>query len=354
MTSLTLQNKIVTLSDLPNSNTPNIGMIPSHYLFPILGKVNTEPEYMLHSDGSVFQTFKLPDISLQIIGKMLENMPDDSSFQFYRIQESDRVDYYLCQRIEIDYSFINIEGKNIFNSIFSSYMIYERKMEKITRERIEEGKRALPGEIKIVDTRSNKVYEYLCDYQIDKDFGYTKYPVKSNISAIKTGDLKHSCVLSINNLDALPLCSGILKGKKFLEVITFTKPSKMQRDEIERTIEINKEILKAIRPIEVQNRGYSVDTMKNDINKIVDEISSGIFFVNVSFCLFDVSLQDLRKQYSDFEGTLYKKGIVLYSHSNSARAQYVSFFPGNAVYGEHWNKCYKIFGLMMFSKVMEL
>lgn len=205
------------------------------------------------------------------------------------------------------------------------------------------------------DFENNDLYEYLCDYNHNEGFGFTKYPIKSNISAILTGHSKHSCVFSINNLDAVPLNLGILSEFNFLEVVTLVKPSAAQQNEIQKTIDVNKEILSAIRPDNIEKRGVEVDTMKKDISYILKELKSGVFFVNVSFCLkSEKSLQDLRMIFNDFEEIMYTKGVVLYCHSNSARAQYISLFPGNALYGEHWNKCYRKFSLMLTSKVMGL
>ncbi|NLG19095.1 MAG: hypothetical protein GX556_17360 [Fibrobacter sp.] len=349
--SKSAQNKLVVLDDLPDSSVPDIGNIPSHHLFPIVGKLETEPEFYLHSDGSIFQTFRMHEFSMQEVGVMLENLPENSSLQFYRINKGESR-FYFCIRIGIDYGHIDLSGKRFFSYFFGSHRIFGEENEKITRKRIEAGRKAIPSDSPGAGMTDNDVYNYLCDFEIDDNFPCTKYPVRSNISAILTGKSRHSCIFSINNLDSVPVCNEILKGHEFFEIATIVKPSKDQQAGIEKTIDLNREILAAICPEDSEKRDINVDTMRLDISKIVNDIASGVFFINVSFCLSEKSLPDLSKKFNEFEETLYKQGIVLYCHSNSARAQYISLFPGNSIYGEHWNKTYKKNCLMLLLKVM--
>jgi hypothetical protein len=348
--SKSAQNKLVVLADLPNSTVPSIGEIPSHYLFPIIGVLKRTPSFNLHSDGSIFQIFELPEFSMQVIDMVVENMADDSSIQLYRIhKENGSERYFFCLRLDIDYDFIDLRGRKFFHNLFSSYAVYTNELEQITESRYEAAMRAVPANATEMPINNNP------DYATDEGFAHSQYQVKSNISAILCGKSKHSCVFSVNNLDAVPLNFGILQGHDFLEVVTLVKPSRRQKDAIETSINVNREILSAIRPSNMEARAVEVDTMKADYRHIIKEIQAGVFFIDVSFCLPSVtSLQDLREKFGNFEDVMYQKGVVLYCHSNSARAQYISMFPGNSIYGEHWNKVYKQFGLMLISKVMGL
>jgi hypothetical protein len=355
--SKSAQNKLVVLADLPNCSVPNIGVIPSQYLFPSVGRLNKEPAFNLHSDGSIYQLFRMKEFSALQMNRMVENMPENTSLQIFRIHQPLREmdSYFVCIRADIEYDFIDLEGKNIFNKFAASTSIYCNMIEKVTKERYEQCAGLIPENAEIAKIEGNELYGYLCDYENDEDYAFTKHPVKSNISAILTGKSKHTSVFSINNLDAVPMHYGILNENEFLEIITIVKPSKKQEKEIDKTISTNKEILDAIRPDDVEGRGIGVDTIRKDFTHIMEKIKAGIFFINVSFCMYSKeSLADLRNKFRLFEENMYKQGIVLYCHSNSARAQYISLFPGNSVYGEHWNKVYRKFGLMLIVKVMGL
>jgi hypothetical protein len=349
------QSKIIILSDLPNSFVPNIGQIPSHHLFPILGKIDSRPGFYLHCDGSIYQLFKISEFNFTKVCKAVENLPENSSLQIYRLHNEEGQDkYFISLRIEIDYNLIDLNGSKFFSHLLASNKIYGDKIEQITKKRLNEGLSVI-SDNETVAKNYNEIYDFLCNYEIEGEYLHTKYSVKSNISAILTGKSKHSCVLSINNLDSIPIyCNGILKKKKYLEVVTIVRPSITQKEKIEKSIEINKEILTAIRPLNLDTRDFSVDTMRIDIDKIKTEKTQEILFVNVSFCLSEESLTKLREKFKEFDDELYEKGIVPYCHSNSARAQFISMFPGNSVYGEHWNKCYRKFGLMLMSRVLSL
>ena len=346
---------MVVLADLPESNVPNIGAIPSHFLFPIVGKLKENPEFSVHSDGSIFQLFKMEKLSLPSISKAVDGMPENSSLQIYKVHENRQSEYYMSVRIGIDYSFINLEGKKIASKLFSSCKCYWKKAEKRTAEALAAAAKMIPEGATVADWGSNKLLEFLCDYTTEGDFVHTGFPIKSNISAILSGQGKYSCVFSINNLDAIPMVSKILDQFGYVETVTIVRPTKAQSIAIENNLRMNRSILEAVKPADVETRGTSVDTIRKDISSMLNDIRTGIFFINVSFCLRSkTSMNDLKETYCQFEEALYEKGIVLYSHSNSARAAYISLFPGNGVYGEHWNTVYKRFGIMLVSKVMAL
>jgi hypothetical protein len=241
--------------------------------------------------------------------------------------------------------------------LFSSYKCYANEIEKTTRGAFNAATRMIPEGAMLAGWNDNKLIKYLCDYSTEGDFLHTEYPVKSNISAILSGQGKYSCVFSINNLDAIPMVNNILNSFCYVETVTIVKPGKRQVNEIEKNIKMNKAILESIRPADYESRPtrVRVDTIEKDISSLIEDIRTGLFFINVSFCIKSgISMNDLKETYGVFEDVMYQKGIVLYSHSNSARAAYISLFPGNGIYGEHWNTVYKRFGIMLISKVMAL
>jgi len=355
MTSKAAKNRLVVLADLPESNVPNIGAIPSHFLFPIVGKLKGSPEFFLHSDGSIFQLFKMEKLSLPSISKAVDAMPENSGIQIYKLHDNGITDFYMSVRIGIDYSFINLEGKNFLSNLFSSCNSYLREAEKRTAAAFNSAAKMIPEGAAAADWQRNGLLEFLCDYSAEGDFIHTAFPIKSNISAILSGQKKYSCVFSINNLDAIPMASKILDQFGYVQTVTIVKPTRSQAHAIEKHLGMNSCILEAVRPPDVETRSACVDTINKDLSSMLNNIRAGVFFINVSFCLRSIkSMNDLKETYSSFEDSLYQKGIVLYSHSNSARAAYISLFPGNGVYGEHWNTVYKRFGVMLVSKVMAL
>jgi hypothetical protein len=355
MNSKSAKNRLVVLADLPESNVPNIGAIPSHYLFPIVGKLKESPEFHVHSDGSIFQLFKMEKLSLPSISKALDEMPENSSIQIYKLHENGNANFYMSVRIGIDYSFINLEGKKIVSRLFSSCKCYWKEAEKRTTSAFKSALEMIPEGASVADWGENELIQFLCDYSSEGDFIHSAFPVKSNISAILSGQGKYSCVFSINNLDAIPMIGKILDQFGYVETVTIVKPTKVQSGAIENNLRMNRSILEAVRPPDLESRSTGVDTIKKDFSSMLNDIRTGIFFINVSFCLKSItSMADLKETYGLFEEATYQRGIVLYSHSNSARAAYISLFPGNGVYGEHWNTVYKRFGIMLVSKVMAL
>jgi hypothetical protein len=355
MTSKSAKNRLVVLADLPESNVPNIGAIPSHFLFPIVGKLKERPEFFIHSDGSIFQLFKMEKLSLPSISKVVDEMPESSGIQIYRLHETGNSNFYMSVRIGIDYSFINLEGKRIVSKLFSSCKCYWNEAEKKTEIAYKAALKMIPEGAMVADWSENELIQFLCDYSAEGDFIHSAFPIKSNISAILSGQGKYSCVFSINNLDAIPMVSKILDQFGFVEAVTIVKPTKAQANAIESNLRMNRSILEAVRPPDAETRNTSVDTINKDFSSMLNDIRTGLFFINVSFCLKSVkSMNDLKETYGFFEDSMYSRGIVLYSHSNSARAAYISLFPGNGVYGEHWNTVYKRFGVMLVSKVLAL
>lgn len=355
MKSKSAQNRLVVLADLPQSNVPNIGVIPSHYLFPVVGKLKQSPEFFLHSDGSIFQLFKMDKLSMPLISKTIDKMSENASIQIYKLKSKEKSSYYICIRVGIDYSYVDLKGKKFISKLFSSYKCYWQEAEQRTAIALNIALNMIPEGSVAVEWKNNELIDFLCDYSMDNNFMHTSFPIKSNISAILSGQGKYSCIFSINNLDAIPMVSKILDGFCYIETITIVKPGKAQVNAIENNLLMNKQILEAIRPTDITNRSMSVDTIDKDISSMVDDIRSGLFFINVSFCMkSEVSMSDMKENYALFEETMNQKGIALYSHSNSARAAYISTFPGNSVYGEHWNTVYKRFGVMLISKVMAL
>lgn len=355
MNSRSARNKIVVLNDLPNSSVPSIGIIKSNYVFPILGKLAIDNGYYLHTDGSIFQLYQTEKFNIADLEKIIKGLPTNSSVQVYRLHTADGIEkIYVCIRIMLDYSFVNLKGKKFFDHFFGSYKIYPNKIDQITYESFKLALDLIPQNYTYVNLEDSDLVNYLCDCETENGFIYTKCPLKSNISAILSGINKHSCVFSINNLDAVPMYHSVINSTDYLEIVTIVKPSENQREAIDKVMNVNKEILTAIRPSKT-DREVEVDTMQADVQSILDEIRSGIYFINVSFMLrSEISLSDLKEKFITFESELYKKGIVLYCHSNSARTQYISLFPGNSVYGEHWNKIYHQFCLMLTSKVLAL
>jgi len=353
---------ILTVKDVPDClDVPTIGTIPGNHLFPIHSVTRTPIPFFIHKNGSVFQLFELTDFKVSAVQSLLETLEFSSSFQLYTLKKGSQKRHYLCLSKDIDASFLDVPFTDAFRLFFAGVDHIKVRLERQTRAAYAHLVSALPENAKPASLTKNELLAFLVDYRLSPSgLPLPTSPVKSNLGALLTGENRYSLVSSLNNIDLIPNSAGALSGIDYLLTVSCTRPSKEQNAKILGTAGKNSSLLQALAPKDLESRISRVDTIEIEQDQL-DFLDSrgtrygGVYFIDASFLLCsDKGMSDLSLQYSVFQKLLSTQGILHFTHSTSARAQYTSLFPGNALYGEHFNTAYRPFIFTLCRKLLSL
>lgn len=353
---------ILTVKDVPDClDVPTIGTIPGNHLFPIHSMTRTPIPFFIHKNGSVFQLFELAGFKVSSVQSLLDTLEPGCSFQLYTLKQANRKRYFLCLSKDIDASYLDVPFSDAFRLFFAGVDHLKVRLERQTRAAYEHLITALPENAALLSLTHNELLSFLVDYRLTTSgFPQPISPVKSNLSALLTGENRYSLVSSLNNIDLTPNAAGALSGIDYLLTVSCVRPSKEQNAKILGTASKNSSLLHALAPKDIESRISRVDTIEIEQDQL-DFLDSkgtrygGVYFIDASFLLCsNKGMSDLNLQYAAFQKLLSGHGILHFTHSTSARAQYTSLFPGNALYGEHFNTAYRPFIFTFCRKLLSL
>jgi len=354
------QNQLLTLSELPESfSVPPIGNIPARNLFPIFSHYSGTGKTFVHADGSLFRLYEIMDFNVSTLDALIRNIPVNAALQIYKLKKNESVRIFCAITAYIDYGFMGVSFKDVYKSFLYGMQSREFKFRKSSADALSRlDKMVLPKMVHSSFTE-NELLSFLVDYSVtNQGMPFPSGAVKSNLSLILKGKTSVGCVSSVNNVDMIPNVTECLNDQEYLLTLTCVRPSSDQQKSIQKSATANKEMLLALAP-KFPKGGPRADTLffedGKDFSAMPESENKGAYFFDASFFLSNsLSVDALRLQQSVFQNTLKEEGVLLYSHSNSARAQYTSLFPGNAVYGEHWNTAYSPFLFTFFRKMVTL
>ncbi len=353
-----ISQNLLTIKELPESfSVPPIGNIPARHLFSLYSHCKGQAATYIHSDGSFFRLYEISNFSVQQIDSLIRGIQKNSSMQIYKLKANGVIRSFCAISANIDYAFMKITFKDIYKCFVFGAQKRIYQLEAASNDALDRlEKMVLPNMVE-VPFKNNPLISYLVDYQVNKKgIPYPTSPVKSNLSAILKGENSFGCICSVNNVDMIPQVTNCLRDMDYLLTLTCVRPSEEQQKSISQAAKANTEMLKALAP-KASKGPARADTIFVDRNMVSEAaaLNEGAYFFDASFFLSNTnSVDDLSEQQSEFQNILHDKGVLLYTHSNSARAQYTSIFPGNAVYGEHWNTGYSQFVFTFFRKMVML
>lgn len=334
---------LITCTDLPNSTLPSIGTVSSAHLFPIAWSLQGAEPFKVHFDGSVFGLFAVPRLDLPRLVGITDNLAQGCAAQLYRLRHGGQVLDYIGLSGGVDYEGLRMPVKESRRHVLKGTKEIADEIDEATEARLNDLARVVPEDAEAAPIHRSPLLSYLVDYSMAYGYPVATNPVKSNMGALLTGEKRVAAVLSINNLAKFPAVESVLSTTEHLQIVTVCRLSRDEQREVDRQIEENTELLAALRPAEGTEGRESarVDTICHDVSYCK---GLRLCYVNVSYVIVsENSVDDLREKADRFSAAMNEAGVILYSHQNSARAQYIASFPGNAPYGEHWYLCYSNF-----------
>jgi hypothetical protein len=349
--------KLLTIKDIPDcADVPRIGVIPAHHLFPVFSLLRTDPPIWIHSDGSLFQLFEIHDFMPGDIQFFMDRLHPGMAFQLYKLQVSGIARFFLSVIHPIAYDYLNVTFKDAMKRFFLGVEDIGVRLSRDTQRAAAAIGCFGSDRITPVAWQDSALIPYLVDTTLSGPVPTPAAPVRSNVSALQTGRNRFSLVSSINNVDWVPNAPGILSGMDFLLCLTCVRPLEAQMNAIASMASENHSLLSSLAPRETAS-GSRVDTIYSEDGETLTGPAAqhGAYFLDATFLLTSSqSLADLNTRSAALQEALGPQGVLLFQHGVSARAQYVSLFPGNAVYGEHYHTAYQSFVFTFGRKVMGL
>ena len=329
---------------------PATGLISEKTVLPAVS--NTfNPFWYIHRNGSFFQLYKFPVFDIKNIDDVVRKLPFGSSCTFYRLHNN-TTEYFLAGSISLDYSFIKPSFMDLYKDIFKDINHYSYSLNKISSEKLVLINSVF-SELNLVQVGGvdNSLYSFLMDIGFNGMYPYLKSDIKSNLSAILSGN-KHLACFSLSNLDMLPETSNILNDFQYLQAYTIIKPSKERLNEISTEVLKSQNILKSLANKNQSGKSLNVDTIMLDEESIGSPLDS--FYVKVSFIFYSPSLASMGTLLNKIEDVLNFNEVSFYYHTTSAQSEFISNLPGNVDLGDYYNLCNKHYLLTLGRKAFLL
>lgn len=346
--------RLISFAHLPNASIKNVGIISKDDILPYEAYIKCQPRAFIHNDGGVCRFFKVPQINVTHISKIIKTIPLGSAIQIYRFHKPEGEAYYLSIRRDIDYK--NIFQKHLFDQFTLNpskrtiLRIYEE-----TNKAIDEISEAISGcTLEETEYSESLIPKILMQCEIN-GYEITAPIVKSNMSYLKVGNDRFATIGSINNMSVIPKARGCLNEHRFLQRVLVSIPSRERLDALKEVTLDNGKMIKELSGDAAQSRKVHVDTVSVDqsIENIM-EIRGKICYADASFFIYDKTTEGLETQYNRFYDTMERNNIALYCHTNTSRSAYTTFFPGNEAYGERYSLLFEYFLNMFMMNVVEL
>ena len=346
--------RLISSGHLPNASLRSIGIVSKDDIFALETYIKRRPRAYIHNDGGLVRFFRMPKIEIAPISKIIKTMPLGSALQIYRYHEKEIESYYMSIRKDIDYT--NILPKHLFNKFSlnperkSIVKVYEE-----TNKAFDQITQAIEGcSLEETEYTESLLPKTLIDCAIQ---GHDiKLPsIRANLSYLKVGPDRYATIGSVNNMSVIPKAKGCLSGQQFLQRIIVVIPNEERMDALKKATIDNGNMIKALSNEAAKNRTVHVDTITMDrsVEGIV-ELRGKICYADASFFLFDKTTEELEKNFKGIYDALEKHNVAMYCHTNTSRAAYTTFFPGNESYGERYSILFEYFLNIFMQNVLEL
>lgn len=346
--------RLISNGHLPNASLRSIGIVPKDDIFALETFIKKRPRAFIHNDGGIVRFFKMPSIEIANISRIIKNMPLGSALQIYRYHEKESETYYLSIKKDIGYT--NIFPKHLFDKFSlnperkSIVQVYEE-----TNKAYNEIALAIEG-CNLEETEYTESLLPKILLECDVNGLDIKVPsIRANLSYLKVGPERFATIGSINNMSVIPKAKGCLREQRFLQRILVVVPTEARLDALKEVTINNGNMIKGLSGEAAKSRTVHVDTITMDrsVEGII-ELRGKICYADASFFLFDNSTEELEKNFKATYEALEKHNVAMYCHTNTSRAAYTTFFPGNESYGERYSLLFEYFLNIFMQNVLEL
>lgn len=340
---------LITKDVLPKTVGPKVSWITGQTAFPVAAYTITEPVFWIDYTGSVFQLFRMKEFSLSLVSDILAGLDFDASVQIYKYKNT----HYIAVKSTCVIPDLH---KHLFKIL--SIPVSARKLNRLITEKttlvVSKLKRTLGNSVEPVEFDKDPLINWMCDLSLSSDWKPCMNDIAVNLSAAKITKNRYAASVSIQSSSTLPAKRDILKDCDHVQMISIVKPNKDRNDNILERMNSTLSLLDTLS----RNNASSVthvDTMQSsDAAELCRMIHAGVYYYDCSIFLQNDSLSTLNKDLSNLISTMEDNGIELYCHTHSGFSQYVSLFPGNAHYGEHYYTAMRPFLPLIIDRFMSL
>jgi hypothetical protein len=305
---------LLTIDHFPDCHgIPEVGEITADFLFPEFAVTNTDPQFKIHRNGSIYQYFSITDLKDEIIVNLINGIPDDSFIQFYKLNSAEGIRNFFCLGKRIDYSFLRNSLTGSLKRFFRGADYISYILNTVSSSTAETLSSFIPGAARRDGRDRTMLIDSLVDNEFRGDGRVPSCPVKSNLSTLLTGKKRYSSLISAGSPEQVPCAGGALESFNHLLCINLISPSSEQREEYK-------------------------TSGSDDLLGVKENLFEDFLFINTTWLLTShESIEHLESLSSDFISKMHGIGFSTYIHSNSSRSQYISMFPGNSQYCDHYS-----------------
>jgi len=268
------------------------------------------------------------------IKSAIKTLPVDSAFQIYRYHTPENDSYYMVLSAAVDY--INAIPTSIVTGFsINPLRVQTDKIKTILRKSSESLENFISClSLEEVGYIQSGFPEILFDFELHNNVIEAESP-RTNMSFIKIGK-RVGTTVSINNTSLLPEARNILQDMTYLERVVVVVPTQERQRELQSLFLDN---LILIDHLSKNDRSdVSIDTM---CKECALPNYGRVLYTDVTFLLMASSVRELGDIFNSFNTVMNNNGIALYCHTNTTRATYVSFFPGNEQYAERYSPVFE-------------
>jgi hypothetical protein len=348
--------RTISHKDLPNSSLKSVGIVALSNLFPIESHLNYCPRAYIHYDGGLIRFFRMKKAEISGISRMIKALPEMSAMQIYKYHTPSQDGFYLALKKKIEYNGsiqIMIFKQFSFNPV-RKMLIRVQELTNAAFESLDRVVAETPVDVlEEVDYLESELPGILLDGRICDLKLSMSSDIRTNLSIIKTGASRYTTITSLNNMAVLPHTRGCLKDKSYLQRVLIVSPSSDRRRKIQAMVIDNAHMIQSIAGEPGKSEKVHVDTIAGDIGKSRG-LAGKILYADVAFMLNADSTANLSSRLQNLTGCMEEKNIALYCHTNTAKAAYISMFPGNEAYAERYSLLFEYYLNMLIMNVLEL
>lgn len=332
------------MSNLVSKNLPFVKLSSNNgsSTFQNISETTTDKHYYLLEDGSICEFYKIDNVNDFL--NIINSIADSSAIQIYKLHHSisDSNSYFLCIQRYIDYSLIKPSWRYTLSHIFNGPPNILNNLSNDTLESFDAIKSIVPESFKLENIFNNEAVNYIYDKSINI--------IQSNLSIVKSGEKVISSV-SVINLGTLPIVKNVLSNFDYLQVISLIRPSPNRSNLLRSNTSDTAMYVSAMG--ENKDHVVHVHTM-TCADSFIDTLVGGLFYCNCKFMFTSNTVDSLNTLLTDVKIQLTDKDIIEYHHTISGESEYVSAFPGNAVYSDHFTLTTKYVAPILINRLLVL
>lgn len=298
--------------------------------------------FYLLEDGSICEFYKFDNIHDLL--PIINSIPDSSVIQIYKLHYSisDTNLYYLCIQVHLDYSSLKPSWLYTLSHVFNGLHFILNGLSRDTIESVNAIKSIIPELFTTQSIFNNEAVNYIYDNDCNN--------IKSNLSIVKSGEKLISTV-SVINLGTLPIVTNVLSEFDYLQVISLARPSSNRSDLLRHNRSDMAMYISSMG--ESKNNVVHVHTMTS-VDSFIESIVGGLFYCNCKFMFTSDSIDSLNSLITKVKNQLNENEIIEYYHTVSGESEYISAFPGNAVYSDHFTLTTRYVAPILINRLLAL